>query len=161
MEEYSKDVFTCMMLNDQLDEEDIYHHVRRCMCHVELEEVHPSLGELSQPFFISLGMGGGLPMRPSTYMSRAYGKGVVYTHYNFYVVQATAARRSTLFSRPHGLDEAISLIDGHSLRGLGEEIYYGGHAHSKSYIIQFLHTYDEIGVAGKWLRSHSLYQSLL
>ena len=66
-----------------------------------------------------------------------------------------------LFSRPHGLDEAISMIDGHSLGGLGEERYYGGHAHFTLVIIHFLHTYEEIGATCKWLKSHSFYQLLL
>ena len=53
------------------------------------------------------------------------------------------------------------MIDGHSLGGIGEDMYYGGHAHCTPYIIYSLHTYEEIGAAGKWLRSHSFDQSLL
>ena len=76
-------------------------------------------------------------------------------------VQDDAPRRSILFSRPYGLDEAMSMTDGNSLGGPGEEIHYGGHAHYTPSIIHFLHTYEEIGAAGKWLRSHIFYQSLL
>ena len=110
-------------------------------------------------------------MSHSIFMSREYGKGIhccLHDYlYNVYMypltihVQEDAPRRCILFSRPHGLDEAISMIDGHSLRGLGEEIYYGRHAHFTSYIIHFLHNYEEIGAVDKWLRSHSFYQSLL
>ena len=53
------------------------------------------------------------------------------------------------------------MIDGHSLGGLGEEMYYGGNAPFTPYIIHFLQTYDEIGAASKWMKSHSFYQSLL
>ena len=136
-----------------------------------MEERHNSLGELAQPPLFSLRMRGDSSMSHSICMSRKYGKGIhcclQYYFYNVYMhpltihVQDDAPRRSILFSRPHGLVEAISMIDGHPLGGLGEEIYYGGHTHGTPCIIHFLHTYEEIGAAGKWLRSHTFYQSLL
>ena len=110
-------------------------------------------------------------MRNSICMSRRYGKGIHYgLHDFFYIVcihpltihvQDVAPRRSILYLELHGQVEAISMIDGPSLGGLGEEIHYGGHAHCAPYIVHFLHTYEEIGAAGKWLRSHLFYQSLL
>ena len=110
--------------------------MKRCMDQVQMEEIHNSLGELAQPPLFSLRIRGDSSMSHSICMSRAYGKGDDCLHdyfFNVYMhplsihVQDDAPRRSVIFSRPHGLDEAISMIDGHYLGRLGEEIYYGGH----------------------------------
>ena len=61
-------------------EEEIYQNLRRCMDHVEMEEIHKSLGELSQPPLPSLGMRGDLSMIHSICMSKAYGKDHVWLH---------------------------------------------------------------------------------
>ena len=107
-------------------------------------------------------------MSHSTCMSRTYGKGDYYFHDYLYDVcpltihvQDIAPRRSILSFGLYGLVEAISMVDGHSLGGLGEEIYYGGHTLCTPDIIHFLHAYEEIGAVDKWLRSHTFYQSLL
>ena len=106
----------------------------RCRSHAELEEVHPSLGELSHPFILSLRMGGDLSMSYSTYMSRAYGKNVGHLHSDFCIacmlpliisVQDIAPRRSIIFPECHGLFEVMSSIGDHSLGGVGEEMYFG------------------------------------
>ena len=69
-------------------EEEIYQHLRRCMDHVEMEEIHNSLGELSQPPLSSLRMRGDLSMSHSICMSKSYGKDIFWLHndlYNEYV----------------------------------------------------------------------------
>ena len=76
------------------------------------------------------------------------------------VCAGECSKEGHIFSKLHGLDEAMSIIDGHSLRGIGEEIYDGGHAYCTHYISHSLHIYEEIGLVGKWLRDHSFYQSL-
>ena len=43
-------------------EEEVYQHLRRCMDHVEMVEIHKSMEELSQPPFSSFGKRGDLPM---------------------------------------------------------------------------------------------------
>ena len=84
-------------------------------------------------------------------MRKTYGKGIVYFHDDRYIhpltiyVQDVAPGRSILFSRPHGLLEAMSNIGDHSLGVLGEEMNFGGHSHLAPYIIHFLHTYEESG----------------
>ena len=81
-------------------------------------------------------------------MSKTYGEVIDYLHDDLYIhpltiyVQDVAPRRSILFSRTHGLLEAMSTIGDHSLGGLGEEIYFGGHMLTlQTYIIHFLHTF--------------------
>ena len=61
-------------------EEEIYQHLRRCMDHVEMEEIHNSLMELSQPPLSSWGMRGDLSMSHSICVSKAYGKDYVFMH---------------------------------------------------------------------------------
>ena len=95
------------------------------MDHMEMEEKRDSLEELAQPPLSTLRMRGDSFLSHSTCMSREYGKGIDFClHENLYDVcicpltihvQDDAPRRSIIFSRPHGLDEAISMIDGHSL----------------------------------------------
>ena len=79
-------------------------------------------------------MRGDSSMSYSLCMRKTYGKGVDYLHDNLYnvcmypltiYVQDVAPMRSILSSRLHGLLEAMSSIDDHSLGGLGEEMYYG------------------------------------
>ena len=113
-------------------EEEIHQHMSRCMDYMEMEERHESLRELAQPPLSSLKMRGESLMSHSTCMSRTYGKGNCYFHDYLYDifpltihVQDVAPRRSILSLELHGLVEAISMIDGHSLGGLGEEISYG------------------------------------
>ena len=140
------------------------------MDHVQMEEIHNSLEELAQPPLFSLRMRGDSSMGHSIFMSKTYGKGIVYLHndlYNVYMhpltihVQDVAPRRSILFSRPHGLLKAMSNIGDHSLGELGEEMYFGGQAHLVPYIIHFLHTYEESGIASKWLTDHTFCHTLL
>ena len=50
------------------------------MDHMELEEIHNSLMELSQPLLSSLGIRGDLSMDHSTSMIEAYGKDRVFIH---------------------------------------------------------------------------------
>ena len=104
------------------------------MDHKEMEKIHNSLEELAQPPLFSLRMRGDSSMSHSICMSKTYGKGIVFLHddlYNVYMhpltihVQDFAQRRNIIPSRLHGLLEAMSGFDGHSLGGLGEEIYYG------------------------------------
>ena len=114
-----------------------------------MEEIHNSLEELAQPPLFSLRMTGDSFLRHSICMSKTYGKGIVYLHDDLYIhpltiyVQDVAPRRSIFFSRPHGLLEAMSTIGNHSLGGLGEEMYFGGHTHLAPCIIHFLHTFEE------------------
>ena len=61
-------------------EEEIYHHLERFMDYVEMEEIHNSLKDLSQPPLSSLGMRGDLSMDHSICMSRDYGKEHVNVH---------------------------------------------------------------------------------
>ena len=110
---------------------------------MELEEIHNSLGELSQPPLLSLRMREDLSMSHSICMSKTYGKDTVWLHsdlYNEYMnsltiyVQDIASRRRIIPSRLHGLLEAISSIDdGHSLGGLREMISYAGYAQFAPY----------------------------
>ena len=149
-------------------EDEMHLHMWRCKSHVELEEIHPSLGELAQPFPLSLGMGGDLSMSYSTYMSRAYGNDIGYLH-SYIVcmlpltisVQDVAPRRSILFPRLHGSLETMSMIGDHPLGRLGEELCVGWHAHFVSYIIHFLQTHEENGAVHRWLENHILIHSLL
>ena len=50
------------------------------MNHVEMEEIHKSLKDLSWPSLSSLGMRGDLSISHSICMSRVYGKDHVYVH---------------------------------------------------------------------------------
>lgn len=68
MEEYTWEGF----------EEEIYQHLRRCMDHMEMEERHNSLMELSQTPLSYLGMRGDLSMGYSICMNRVYGKDHVF-----------------------------------------------------------------------------------
>ena len=61
-------------------EEEIYQQLKRCMDHVEMEEIHNSLKELSQPPLSSLGMRGDLSMSHSISMMKVYGKDHVLMH---------------------------------------------------------------------------------
>ena len=54
------------------------------MDHVEMEEIHNSLGELSQPSLSSLRMRMDLSMSHSICMSKTYGKGNVWLHNDLY-----------------------------------------------------------------------------
>ena len=100
------------------------------MDQMEMEERHDSLRELAQPPLSTLRMRGDLFMSHSICMSRRYGKGLHYVLHDYLynvcmhpltmLIQDDAPRRSIFFSRPHGLDGAMSMIDGHSLGGLGE-----------------------------------------
>ena len=145
--------------------------IERCMDHVEMEEIHNSLEELVHPPLFSLKMRGDSSMSHSICMSKTYGKVIVCLHndlYNVYMhpltihVQDVTPRRSILFSRLHGLLEAISSVgDGHSLGGLGEALYFAKHAHFAPYTIHFLQTCEEIGVESKWLRSHIIFHFML
>ena len=101
------------------------------MDQMEMEERHKSLEELAQPPLFSLRIRGDSSMSHSICMRRVYGKGIhcclhdylknVYMHPLTIHVQDDSPRRSIIFSRPHGLDEAISMIDGHPPGGLGED----------------------------------------
>ena len=132
-----------------------------------MEEIHNSLEELAQPPLFSWRMRGDSILSHSICMSRNYGKGIFYLHDDLYIhpltifVQDVAPRRSILSSRPHGLLEAMITIGDHSLGGLGEEMYFGGHAHLAPYIMHFLHTFEESRTASKWLRDHTFYHTLL
>ena len=61
-------------------EEEIYQHLRRCMDHVEMEEIHNSLMGLSQRPLSSLGMRGDLSMDHSICMNGNFGKEHAYVH---------------------------------------------------------------------------------
>ena len=61
-------------------EEEIYQHFRRCMDHVEMEEVHNSLGELSQPPLSSFGIRVDLSMSHPIFMRRVYGNDHICMH---------------------------------------------------------------------------------
>ena len=61
-------------------EEEIYQNLRRCMDHVEMEEINNSFKDLSQPPLSSLVMRGDLSMSHSICMSRVYGKDLVFMH---------------------------------------------------------------------------------
>ena len=61
-------------------EEEIYQHLRRCMDHVEMEEIHNSLGELTQPPLFSLIMRGDSNMSHSICMGKEYGKDTIWLH---------------------------------------------------------------------------------
>ena len=124
----------------------------------------------SQPPLFSLRMRGDSFLGHSICMRKTYGKGIFYLNndlYNVYMhpltihVQDVAPMRSILSSRLHGLLEAMSSIDDHSLGGLGEEMYYREHAHFVPYIIHFLQTYEESGTTRKWLRDHTFCHCLL
>ena len=117
--EYSSDLFTCMVLGDQLHEEGTHQHMGRCRSNADVGEAHPSLGELAPPFILSLRMGGGISMSHSTYMSRADGKNVSHIHSDFYLacillltisVQDIAPRRGIPFLRLLGSLETTSRI---------------------------------------------------
>ena len=60
--------------------EEIYKLLKRCMDHVEMEEIHNSLKELSQPPLSSLGMRGDLSMSHSISVIKVYGKDHVFMH---------------------------------------------------------------------------------
>ena len=60
--------------------EEIYYHLSRCMDNVEMEEIHNSLMELSQPPLSSLGMRGYLSMIHSIGVRNVYGKDHVFMH---------------------------------------------------------------------------------
>ena len=65
-------------------EEEIYQHLRRCMDHVEMEEIHKSLEELTQPPLFSLRMRWDSSMSHSICMGKSYGKDTVWLHNNLY-----------------------------------------------------------------------------
>ena len=86
--------------------------MKRCMDHVEMEEIHNSLEELAQPPLFSLGIRGDSSMSHSICMKNTYGKGIVCLHNELHNVsmhpltihvQDIAPRRRIIFSRPHGL----------------------------------------------------------
>ena len=139
----------------------------RCIDHVQMEEIHNSLEELAQPPIFSLRMRGDSFFSHSICIQKNYGKVIVYLHDYLYIhpltiyVQDVAPRRSILLSRPHGLLEAMSTIGDHSLGGIGEENYFGGHTHLAPYIIHFPHTFEESQTASKWLRGHTFWHTLM
>ena len=61
-------------------EEELYIHLKICMDHVEMVEIHKSMEELSQPPLSTFGMRGDLSMDNSICMRRNFGKGYVYMH---------------------------------------------------------------------------------
>ena len=134
-------------------EEEIYQHLRRCMDHVEMEEIHNSWEELAQPPLFPLRIRGDSSMSHSICMDKTYGKGIICLHndlYNVYVqpltiyVQDISQGRGILPSRLHCLPEAIrSIGDGHSLGGLGEIVSFAEHAHFAPYPIHFLQSCEE------------------
>ena len=132
-----------------------------------MEEIHNSLEELGQPPLCSLRMRGDSFLSHSICMRKTYVGGIVYLHDDLYIhpltifVQDVAPRRSILISRPHALLEAISTMGDQSLGALGEEMYFGGHAHLAPYIMHFLHTFEESRTVSKWLRNHTFYLTLL
>ena len=106
------------------------------MDHVEMEETHNSLMELSQPPLSSWGTRGDLSMSHSIYVSRVYGKDLVFMHNDLYDeylhpftihVQAIVRRGSILPYKLHGQLWAIKYVEhGHSLGGYREMIYHSG-----------------------------------
>ena len=67
-------------------EEEIYQHMRRCMDHVEMEEIHKYLEELTQPPLSSFSMRGDSSMSHSIFMSKTYGKDIFCLHDDLYNV---------------------------------------------------------------------------
>ena len=92
-------------------EEEIYQHLKICMDHVEMGEIHNSMYELSQPPLSSFGMRGDLSMDHSICMSRNFGKEHAYVHdvsfddyfhsFTMYM-QVIAPRKSILPYKLHG-----------------------------------------------------------
>ena len=124
---------------------------------------HEKMEELAQSTLFPLRMRGDSSMSHSIYMRKTYGKSIVDLHRNFSIcmylltiyVQGFAQRRIVLPSRFYGLHKAI--MDDHSLRGNGEEIYYGEHVHHAYYILHFL---QEVGAARKWWGGHPSFHFL-
>ena len=129
-------------------EEELYQHLKICMDHVEMGDIHNSMDELSQPPISSFGRKGDLSMDHSLFMSRNFGKEHAYVHnvsFDDYLhsftmyMQAIALRRSILTYKIHGQLWAINISKhGHSLGGY-REMFLSLWVHSKStkHISQF------------------------
>ena len=74
--EYSQDHLACMILTDQ--------HMRRCINHVQMEEIHEYLEELAQPPLFSLRMKGDSFFSHSICIHKTYCKGIVCLHNYLY-----------------------------------------------------------------------------
>ena len=105
---------------------------------------HEEMEELAQSTLFPLRMRGDSSMSHSIYMSKTYGKSIVDLHSDLSIcmhlltiyMQGFAQRKDIIPSRFDGLHEAI--MDDHSLRGYGEEIFHGEHTHIAHSIIYFL-----------------------
>ena len=116
--------------------QEIYQNLRRCMDHVEMEEILNSLMELSQLLLSSLGMRGDLSMSHPIYVRKVYGKDLIFMYddlydeylYSFTIhVQAIVPWGSILPYKFHGQIWAINIVEhGHSLGGYRAMIYHFG-----------------------------------
>ena len=97
---------------------------------------HENMEEFAQSTLFPLRMRGDSSMSHSIYMSKTYGKSIVDLHSNLSIcmhlltiyVKGFAQRRIIIPSRFDGLHKAI--MDDHSLRGCGEDIYHGECTHN-------------------------------
>ena len=95
---------------------------------------HHSWEELAQSLLVLWRIRRDSYMSCSPCIIRTYGKDIVHLcdlHVDSLTMymQDVAPRRGILYLRLLGLHEAKSMIDDHPLDGLGEDVYFGGHAH--------------------------------
>jgi len=151
-------------------EEEIYNHFRRCMDHMDMEEIHKYLMELSKTPLFSMGMRGDLPMDHSICVKKAYGKDNVCMHndllneyfHSFTIhVQAIDPNGSILPYKIHGQLGAIKCVEhGYSLGGYREMIYHSECTPKAPNITHLLKTCENNMEASKWWGNHLPYHYL-
>ena len=140
------------------------------MDHVEMEEIHNSFMELSQPPLSSLGMRGDISMSHSIIVIKGYGKDNVFMHddlldkyfHSFTIhVQAIAPSERNLPYKLHGQLGVIKNVDhGHSLGKFWEMKYHSGCTPLAPNITHLLKSCEKTMKKNKWWGNHLLYNFL-